>query len=287
VAPPLPPREDIEETVRRALAEDVGQGDITTALVSESTHAEATVIGRQRAVLCGTAWFETVFEQLDPRIRIQWKARDGDTLLPEQILCVIAGPAQPLLTGERTALNFLQTLAGTASIARRYADAVQGTGARILDTRKTLPGLRSAQKYAVRCGGCHNHRMGLYDSALIKENHILAAGSINRAVERARAANAHAVVEVEVESLEELGLALKAGADIILLDNFSEQALREAVRLTAGCAKLEASGGITLENVRRIAETGVDYISIGTLTKDLSAIDLSMRIVSLPLVPTG
>ena len=274
---PLALPQDIEETVARALAEDVGAGDLTAVLIPAQTRAEAVVISREPAVLCGCAWFEAVFHRLDPAVEVTWNARDGDGVTAGQILCRLRGPARTLLTGERTALNFLQTLSGTATAARRYAEAVKGTHTRVLDTRKTLPGLRSAQKYAVRCGGCDNHRMGLYDAVLIKENHILAAGSITRAVQRARAAVPGKTVEVEVETLEQVQEALAAGADILLLDNFDLEHMRAAVTITAGRAKLEASGGITLDTLRRVAETGVDYISIGALTKDVRAIDLSMR----------
>lgn len=269
---------DIHETVRIALTEDVGAGDLTADLIPANTWAEAQVITREEAVLCGAAWFEEVFRSLDKRVRVEWLARDGERLRANQILCTLEGPARALLTGERTALNFLQTLSGTATVTRRYVDAVQGTRAKILDTRKTLPGLRAAQKYAVRCGGGQNHRMGLYDAILIKENHIAAAGSVSAAVRAARAAAPGGTpVEVEVENLEQLKEALAAGTDRLLLDNFSLKRLREAVQETAGRAKLEASGGITFENLRAIAETGVDYISIGALTKHVRAVDLSLR----------
>lgn len=268
---------DILESVRRALAEDIGTGDLTAALIPDDAISEAHVISREEAVLCGTAWFDAVFHELDPSIQIAWDAGDGDRIQPDQALCVLHGPSRALLTGERTALNFLQALSGTATTARRYADAVEGTGARILDTRKTVPGLRLAQKYAVRCGGGHNHRMGLYDAILIKENHIMAAGSITNAVVAAQAQAPGVLIEVEVETLDELREALNAGAKRLLLDDFSLDQLREAVAITAGQAELEASGGITLDNVRSIAETGVDYISVGAITKHLRAIDLSMR----------
>ncbi|MDE2088487.1 MAG: carboxylating nicotinate-nucleotide diphosphorylase [Gammaproteobacteria bacterium] len=274
---PLALPQDIEETVARALAEDVGAGDLTAVLIPAQTRAEAVVISREPAVLCGCAWFDAVFHRLDPAVEVTWNAWDGDGVTAGQILCRLRGPARALLTGERTALNFLQTLSGTATAARRHAEAVKGTQARVLDTRKTLPGLRGAQKYAVRCGGCDNHRMGLYDAVLIKENHILAAGSITRAVQRARAAAPGKTVEVEVETLEQVQEALAAGADVLLLDNFDLQQMRAAVAIAAGRVKLEASGGITLDTLRRVAETGVDYISIGALTKDVRAIDLSMR----------
>jgi nicotinate-nucleotide pyrophosphorylase (carboxylating) len=268
---------DIRETVRRALQEDVGSGDVTAGLISSDVAAKATVIARQPAVLCGVAWFEQVFLQLDPRVQITWQVADGADLTSDQPVCTLRGQARALLTGERTALNFLQTLSGTATRARHYAAAVIGTAAKVLDTRKTVPGLRSAQKYAVRCGGCHNHRMGLFDGILIKENHILAAASITNAVTRARQKNPGLPIEVEVETLNELEEALGCGADIVLLDNFSMQAIREAVQRTRGRAKLEVSGGVRLEQIREIAETGIDYISVGALTKDLTAVDLSMR----------
>ncbi len=270
--------DDIPETVRHALAEDIGAGDLTAALIPGTTPAVASVISRENIVLCGTAWFGEVFRQLDPTIRVSWQARDGAAIQPGQVLCRIAGPARALLTGERTALNFLQTLSGTATRAKRYADAVKDTGAKILDTRKTLPGLRTAQKYAVTCGGCHNHRIGLFDGILVKENHIMATGSLTAAVQKAKAiAVGNIMVEIEVENLDELREALAAGAKRLLLDNFDLATLRAAVQETRGRAELEASGGITFENIRAIAKTGVDFISIGDLTKNVQAADLSMR----------
>jgi nicotinate-nucleotide pyrophosphorylase (carboxylating) len=269
---------DIDAVVSRALEEDLGRGDLTAALIPANRNAQAQVITRDDAVLCGQPWFDEVFRQLDRRVRIEWSVRDGEALRANQVLCTLEGPARALLTGERTALNFLQTLSGTATVTRRYVEAVAGTRAVILDTRKTLPGLRTAQKYAVRCGGGENHRMGLYDAILIKENHIVAAGSVANAVRQSRLhAPTGVTVEVEVETLEELREALAAGADRLLLDNFSLKRLREAVAETAGRARLEASGGITLENIRAIAETGVNSISIGALTKHVRAVDLSMR----------
>ncbi|GAB4292588.1 MAG: carboxylating nicotinate-nucleotide diphosphorylase [Thiohalomonadaceae bacterium] len=269
----------MREDVRRALQEDVGSGDITAALIDADRQAEATVISREHAVLCGQAWFEQAFLLLDDSVHIDWRVADGDTVEPHQILCVVYGPARVLLTGERTALNFLQTLSATATVARRYVDALGDSGVQLLDTRKTIPGLRQAQKYAVRCAGGHNHRMGLYDGVLIKENHIAAAGSISRAVDQARHHAPHGIaVEVEVEDLQQLREALAAGADIVLLDNMEPELLRQAVAITAGQAKLEASGGITLDNIRAVAATGVDYISIGAITKHVQAVDLSMRI---------
>jgi nicotinate-nucleotide pyrophosphorylase (carboxylating) len=269
---------DIDAVVSRALEEDLGRGDLTAALIPANRTAHAQVITRDDAVLCGQAWFDEVFRQLDRRVRVDWSVHDGEALRADQLLCTLEGPARALLTGERTALNFLQTLSGTATVTRRYVEAVAGTRAVILDTRKTLPGLRTAQKYAVRCGGGENHRMGLYDAILIKENHIVAAGSVANAVRLSRVQSPTGVaVEVEVETLEQLREALAAGADRLLLDNFSLKRLREAVAETAGRAKLEASGGVTLDNIRAIAETGVDSISIGALTKHVRAVDLSMR----------
>jgi nicotinate-nucleotide pyrophosphorylase (carboxylating) len=269
----------IQATVRRALAEDIGSGDVTAALIPEDARATARVVCREAAVLCGCAWFDAVFAEIDERIHVKWNLRDGERVQPDQVLCTLSGPARALLTGERTALNLLQTLSGTATRAAQYAAAVAGLPVRVLDTRKTLPGLRMEQKYAVRTGGCHNHRIGLYDGILIKENHIAAAGSLSAAIAAARALNTQLPVEVEVENLDELREGLAAGADILLLDNFTLDLLRDAVALTAGRAKLEASGGVTLENIRSIAETGVDCISTGALTKDVKAIDLSMRFV--------
>lgn len=268
---------DPNPNVALALAEDVGSGDLTAALIPEHAQAEATVVSREVAILCGTTWFDAVFRQLDPGIAIDWRAADGDRVESEQLLCTLRGPARPLLTGERTALNFLQLLSGTATLARRYADAVSGTKAVILDTRKTLPGLRLAQKYAVRCGGCRNHRIGLFDAVLIKENHIMAAGSIGNAIATARRLHPGVTVEVEVENRAELEEALAAQPDIVMLDNFDPAAMAEAVRIVDGRVKLEASGNVNFDTVRGIAETGVDYISIGGLTKDVRAIDLSMR----------
>jgi nicotinate-nucleotide pyrophosphorylase (carboxylating) len=277
--PALP--EDIQEVVARALAEDVGPGDVTADLVPAGCGARAKVVSREDAVLCGTDWFDEVFAQLDPAVAIEWTVGDGARIRAGTELCRLDGPARPLLTGERTALNFLQTLSGTATMARRYADAVEGTGCRVLDTRKTLPGLRAAQKYAVACGGATNHRRGLYDALLVKENHIIAAGGIGASLAAARAAHPGLTVEIEVESLDELEAALDGGADIVLLDNFAPETLREAVartRARPGClTRLEASGNVELENVRRIAETGVDFVSVGGLTKHLRAVDLSMR----------
>lgn len=271
---------DIAETVARALAEDVGGGDLTAALIPAAATAEATVLCRDAAVICGTAWFDAVFAAIEPAVRIDWRVRDGHAAQPSELLCTLRGPARGLLSGERTALNFLQTLSGTATRARRYVEAVAGTGAQVVDTRKTLPGLRAAQKYAVRCGGGCNHRMGLYDAILIKENHIAAAGSIAAAVAAARRLFPDQGLEVEVENLAELQQALAAGAGLVLLDNFTLAELRQAVALNRGRARLEASGGIDLANIRAVAATGIDYISVGAITKDVTAVDLSMRIAA-------
>lgn len=270
--------EAIRTQVMFALDEDIGDGDLTAELIPEEARSEARVISRQQAVICGQEWFDEVFAQLDEDIRIKWQVKDADRVEPDQLLCTLSGSSRALLTGERTALNFLQTLSGTATLASRYAEAIAGTGVKVLDTRKTIPGLRLAQKYAVTCGGCHNHRIGLYDGVLIKENHIAAAGSIAAAVEKARqTAPSDIPVEVEVENLDELEQALAAGADILLLDNMSPALLRQAVDINKGRAKLEASGGITLQTIHNVAETGVDYISVGEITKELHAVDLSMR----------
>ncbi|MFD2111689.1 carboxylating nicotinate-nucleotide diphosphorylase [Thiorhodococcus fuscus] len=276
----MPSLDLVERQVRAALEEDVGSGDLTASLLPADQIARVELITRESATLCGCAWFETVFRVLDSACRLTWEAGDGDAIRSGQRLCVLEGSVRALLTGERTAMNLLQTLSGTATLARRYADAVAGLPARVLDTRKTLPGLRIQQKYAVLCGGCHNHRIGLFDAILIKENHILAAGSIRAALEAARALGAEVPIEIEVESIAELQEALDAGAGMVLLDNFSLDDLRCAVALNAGRALLEASGGVDLETIRPIAETGVDRISVGALTKDVRAVDLSMRFVS-------
>lgn len=259
------------------LQEDIGSGDITANIIPETVQAEAVVITRETMVLCGQSWFDAVFKHLNAGVSIVWSVNEGETVSEGTTLCKLSGSARALLTGERTALNLLQTLSATATIARHYADAIAGTGCKVLDTRKTIPGLRKAQKYAVTCGGCHNHRIGLYDGVLIKENHIIAAGSIAKAVLSARRQSS-VPVEVEVESLEEFQEAVAARPDRIMLDNFSLDDMRTAVAMNAKEIELEASGNITLENIRTIAETGVDYISIGALTKNIKAIDLSMRI---------
>ena len=273
---------EVERNVAAALAEDVGSGDLTAQLVPAAGAGRATVIAREDAILCGSPWFAACFRQLDATVRVAWQASDGERIAPGQVLCEIAGPARALLTGERSALNFLQLLSGVATKARQYADRVAGTRAQVVDTRKTIPGLRLAQKYAVRCGGGGNHRLGLYDGILIKENHILAAGSIAGALAAANKVAAASggvcqFVQIEVENLDELRQALACGAEMILLDNMSLDQLRAAVAIAAGGAVLEASGNVSLESVRAIAETGVDRISIGGLTKDVRALDLSMR----------
>lgn len=270
--------DEIQRNVQLALQEDVGAGDITAQLIPAERVATARVITREAAVLCGSAWVNEVFRQLDPRVVVTWNAQDGDKVSADQTLFTLSGPARALLTGERSALNFVQSLSAVATRCRHYADLVEGTPVKLLDTRKTLPGLRLAQKYAVTCGGCHNHRIGLYDAFLIKENHIAACGGIAQAVTSARQIAPGKPVEVEVESLDELTQALDAGADIIMLDELSHEDMCTAAQLTAGRAKLEASGGINDSTLRSVAETGVDYISLGTLTKDIKAIDLSMRL---------
>ncbi|MGP3790854.1 carboxylating nicotinate-nucleotide diphosphorylase [Pseudomonas sp. B392_1p] len=269
---------EIDSNVRRALAEDIGSGDLTAQLIPAERLAHARVITREAAVICGTAWVDRVFRQLDDRVAVHWQVADGDWVEPNQTLFTLEGPARALLSGERSALNFLQTLSAVATRCRHYADLVAGTQVKLLDTRKTLPGLRLAQKYAVTCGGCHNHRIGLFDAFLIKENHIAACGGIADAINAARQIAPGKSVEVEVENLDELQQALDAGADIVMLDELNFDDMREAVRINAGRAKLEASGGITDSTLRSVAETGVDYISLGTLTKDIKAVDLSMRL---------
>lgn len=269
---------EIEANARRALSEDIGSGDITAQLIPAERLAHARVITRDAAVICGSAWVDAVFRQLDPRVAVHWQVADGERVAPNQTLFSIEGPARALLSGERSALNFLQTLSAVATRCRHFADLVEGTGVKLLDTRKTLPGLRLAQKYAVTQGGCHNHRIGLHDAFLIKENHIAACGGIAQAISAAHGIAPGKPVEVEVESLDELQQALEAGADIVMLDELSLEDMRTAVAINAGRAKLEASGGINEDTLHTIAETGVDYISIGSLTKDVKAIDLSMRL---------
>ena len=269
---------EIEANARRALLEDIGSGDITAQLIPAERLAKATIITRDDCVVAGTAWVDAVFRQLDPRVAVHWRVVDGQRAQANQPLFHLEGPARALLTGERSALNFLQMLSAVATRAQYLADKVADTQVKLLDTRKTLPGLRMAQKYAVTCGGCHNHRIGLFDAFLIKENHIAACGGIAQAVTAAHRIAPGKPVEIEVESLDELREALAAGADIIMLDELSLDDMGEAVRLTAGAAKLEASGGVNESTLRSIAQTGVDYISIGAMTKDVKAVDLSMRL---------
>lgn len=276
IAPP--DSEEVKRNVRAALAEDVGSGDITAALISTTAQAEGQVITREDGVLCGRPWVNEVFAQLDPSVRIEWQYSDGQSVSAGDALFTVRGPARSLLTGERCALNFLQLLSGTATVCRRYADHVSSTGVCLLDTRKTIPGLRGAQKYAVRCGGCHNHRMGLFDAFLIKENHINACGGIAEAVKAARNYAPGKPVEMEVESLAELEQALAASCDRIMLDNFTLEQMASAVAQTGDRAELEASGNVTKSTLLAIAQTGVNYISIGALTKDCKALDLSMRL---------
>lgn len=282
---PLAP--EITRNVDAALAEDVGPGDLTASLVPAGRAVRATVLSREAGVLCGTAWFDECVRRLDPDARVEWTATDGERIAANQVLCTIAGDGRALLTAERSALNFLQLLSAVASKARGYADAIAGTRAQVVDTRKTLPGLRIAQKYAVRCGGGGNHRLALWDAILIKENHIHAAGGIAQAMAAASRIAGDAgerckFIQIEVENLAELETALAAGARMILLDNFSLDMMREAANINGGRAVLEASGNVTLETIRSIAETGVDRISVGALTKDVKALDLSMRFVDTP-----
>jgi nicotinate-nucleotide pyrophosphorylase (carboxylating) len=273
-----PAAAEVRRAVELALAEDIGSGDATAGLIPAETRATATVVTREAAVLCGRPWFDACFRALDPDVVIEWRAADGDRVGADQTLRVLTGFARALLSAERCALNFLQTLSGTATVTARHVDALRGTRTRILDTRKTLPGLRVAQKYAVLCGGGANHRIGLFDAILIKENHIAAAGSLTAAVRNARALHPRLLLEVEVENFVELDEALAAGVDRIMLDEFSLDAMRRAVAHVGGRVALEASGSVSLDNLRAIAETGVDFISIGALTKHVRAIDLSMRI---------
>ena len=278
-APPSTPR-NLPQQVERALAEDIGSGDLTAALIPANASGRASVITRESAIICGLPYVEATFARIDPKVRFEWKVAEGDAAVPNQILYHLEGPARALLTGERTALNFLQLLSGTATAAHAFALLLEGTRCRLLDTRKTLPGLRSAQKYAVRIGGGQNHRMGLFDGILIKENHIMAAGSIARAVVAAKSIGAEVPVEVEVENLDELQQAIMAGADIAMLDDFSLEAMAQAVAVNSSAQrplKLEASGGVTLDTIRKIAQIGVDYVSVGSITKHVRAVDLSMR----------
>ena len=272
----IPGPDDVSTTVRLALAEDVGSGDVTAALLAPDATASASVLCRESAVLCGVTWFDEVFRQLCPEIVVSWRAGDADAVEPGDVVCTVTGPAAPILTGERTGLNFLQLLSGTATVARVYARALQGSATHILDTRKTLPGLRNAQKYAVGCGGCHNHRAGLFDAVLIKDNHIANAGSIAGIVATARRDNPDLTVEVEVNHLTQLDEALAAGADIVMLDNFQRAEIGEAVARSRGRAKLEISGNVAIQDLPELASSGVDYISVGALTKNVRAIDFSM-----------
>jgi len=268
----------IQEQVKTAIAEDQGHGDLTASLVPADKRCKAKLIVREEAVLCGCQWFNEVFRQLNSAISIDWQAVDGNILKAEQLVCSISGNARDILTGERTAMNFLQTLSGTATITHQYTRELQDSQTRLLDTRKTIPGLRSAQKYAVRCGSGYNHRHGLFDGVLIKENHILAAGSIQQAVSKARETIPHGIkVEVEVENLDEVQQGLDAGADILLLDNMSVDMLKAALQINQGRAKLEVSGDVTLKNLKELGNIGVDYISVGAITKHLKAIDFSLR----------
>ncbi|HXA92222.1 MAG TPA: carboxylating nicotinate-nucleotide diphosphorylase [Steroidobacteraceae bacterium] len=277
----LPAAEDLTRQVAAALREDIGSGDVTASLVPETQRVHGQVLVREAAVLCGTPWASETFRQLDDRVTLQWRANDGEPVQPGDVILRLEGPARPILTGERTALNFLQLLSGTATAARRFVEAVSGTRCVVIDTRKTLPGLRTAQKYAVRCGGAQNHRMGLYDMVLIKENHIAAAGSLSAAIGAARRAAPGVRIETEVESLEELAEAFAAHPDIVMLDDFTLEDMRTAVernRALGAPVKLEASGSVSLETVRAIASTGVDFVSVGSLTKHVRAIDMSMRL---------
>ncbi|WP_417345056.1 carboxylating nicotinate-nucleotide diphosphorylase [Ferrimonas sp.] len=273
---------DIRLTVAAALTEDLGglnadEGDITAQLIPAERNAEATIISREEAVFCGKAWVEQVFNQLGGEVALHWHVDDGDLILPNQVLCELSGPARKLLTGERVALNFVQTLSGVATLVNQYVMKLEGTGTQLLDTRKTLPCLRTAQKYAVTCGGGKNHRIGLFDAFLIKENHIAACGGIGAAIAAARALHADKPVEVEVENLDELQQAIDHGADIVMLDNFDLTMQMQAVELNQGRAKLEVSGNVTIDSIAEFAHTGIDYISVGALTKHVKAVDLSMR----------
>jgi len=274
---------DIKCAVELALNEDLGYqdhavGDITANLIPENNRSEATIISRDMAVFCGKAWAEEVFKQLGSEVAIHWLVDDGDIVAPNEVLCELSGPTRALLTGERVALNFIQMLSGTATVTKRYVDAIEGTNTRLLDTRKTIPGQRTAQKYAVKCGGGQNHRIGLFDAYLIKENHIMGCGGIKQAIAKARELHPDKPVEVEVESIEELTQALDAGSDIVMLDNFDVAMMLSAVKINAARAKLEVSGNVTIETISDFAKTGIDYISVGALTKHVDAVDLSMRL---------
>lgn len=283
--PSLTPPDDLQDVVKHALHEDIQTGDIHHALIPESTQATAQLICREPAILCGVPYATAVFHQIDPSITLDWQAHDGDTLAANQVILIAQGSARQLLTAERTAINFLQTLSGTATTTHAMVSRLSDTPCQIVDTRKTIPGLRSAQKYAVRCGGGHNHRMGLHDAFLIKENHIMAAGSIQAAIQRAKTHDPDRWCQVEVENLDELKAALSAGASAILLDNFNLDMMREAVAINQQQAQLEASGGVSMDALQSIAATGVDRISIGSLTKHLQSIDFSMRLLPKPIHP--
>ena len=279
----MPKPTDVTRLVESCLNEDLNflpleQGDITASLIPAETMSTAYIISREDAIFCGKAWGEEVFRQLGNRVEIEWLVADGDTIAPNQRICHLTGPARDILTGERTMLNIVQTLSATATRTRQYVNAIKGTGVRMLDTRKTIPGMRGAQKYAVVCGGGFNHRVGLYDAFLIKENHIAAAGGIQAAIDQARVNFPGKPIEVEVESLDELNQALEARVDRVMLDNFTTAMMREAVTINKGQAELEASGNVTIDTIRAVAETGVDFISVGALTKHIQAIDFSMRI---------
>jgi len=276
-------QDDIKNAVTLALNEDLGyqaytDGDITANLIPANNCSEATIISRDMAIFCGKAWAEEVFRQLGGEVAIHWLVDDGDTVAPNEVLCELSGPTRLLLTGERVALNFIQMLSGTATITKRYVDAIEGTNTRLLDTRKTIPGQRTAQKYAVKCGGGVNHRIGLFDAYLIKENHIMGCGGISQAISKARELHPDKPVEVEVESIDELRQALDAGSDIVMLDNFDIAMMLAAVKLNGGKAKLEVSGNVTIDTIGDFARTGIDYISVGALTKHIDAVDLSMRL---------
>ncbi|MBW8189553.1 carboxylating nicotinate-nucleotide diphosphorylase [Neiella marina] len=281
----MPNPDDVRRLVEACLAEDLNhltpiEGDITASLIPLTTISKAYIISREKAVFCGQAWSEEVFQQLGSHVSIEWLINDGELMEENQRICNLTGTSRDILTGERTMLNIVQTLSATATATRKYVDAIEGTGVKLLDTRKTIPGMRNAQKYAVHCGGGVNHRCGLYDAFLIKENHIAAAGSIAAAVEQARTNFPGKPVEVEVENMQEFCLALEAGVDRVMLDNFSPELMREAVIVNQGQAELEASGNVTIETIRQVAETGVDFISVGALTKHIRAVDFSMRIES-------
>ncbi len=268
----------VETDIHTSFVEDIGSGDLTAQLIPQDSQASAQVISREHAVICGRPWFNQTFLQLDPAVKINWLIEEGQQVVANTKLCSLEGNARALLTAERTALNWLQSLSGTASLAYEYAQAVAGTGVKVLDTRKTVPGMRIAQKYAVKMGGCENHRVGLHDAILIKENHIIACGSLQQAVLQSRQQHPDVLIELEVETLDQLEQALSLPLDRIMLDNFSLDQMREAVKQVQGRIKLEASGNVNLKTIRAIAETGVDYISVGVLTKDIQAVDLSMRV---------